>query len=495
MNKSRQNSATKNGILRYLFMAVLIVAAFYVAQWRLHLRGDQIRLVMLAGLAGYMIVGGTLLLRKKFDSAEVLIVGIIALGIIMRIGYMLYTNVQLRSHDISDFQASGHLDYVYQIFSTGKLPTTNEVQFYHPPLQHILQAIVVKIYSLFRPTDNLYALFESAKIVPCFATCSLLFVFRDICRALKMRSRTTVLAMAIVAFQPTFYLLSSSINNDALMLLFYGLAILYTIRWYHAPSMKNILLLAAALGLGMMTKISAATIAFLIAPVFLIVYVQQIKQKQGKRLIGQFAAFLGVSVPLGFWYPVRNWIKFDQPLNYVLTINLPQLYCGDHSISERFFSLPIREILNPLYCQPFGDFRIWLYTIKCSVFGEYSFDQNQTLSKVLLMVNLVLMALSLAAMLYILLCGSETHPLVRLELVWLWLIQICFFILFNVRFPYGCTMDFRYIVPTVFVGAIALSLALDRIKRKHTKIGNFVFAVVAVVVALYSIASMLFYTI
>ena len=111
------------------------------------------------------------------------------------------------------------------------------------------------------------------------------------------------------------------------------------------------------------------------------------------------------------------------------------------------------------------------------------------------MVNLVLMALSLAAMLYILLRGSETHPLVRLGLVWLWLIQICFFVLFNVRFPYGCTMDFRYIVPTVFVGAIALSLALDRIKRKQTRIGNLVFVLGAGCVVIYGIASMLFYTI
>ena len=495
MNKSRQTSANYGGILRYVFTAVLIVAAFSIVQWHLHLGGDQIRLVMLAGLAGYMIFGGILLLQKKFDSAEVLIVGIIALGLILRIGYMLYTNVQLRSHDISDFHASGHLDYVYQIFSTGKLPTTNEVQFYHPPLQHILQAIVVKIYSLLRPNENLYALFESAKIVPCFATCSLLFVFRDICRELKIGARATVLAMAIVAFQPTFYLLSNSINNDALMLLFYGLAILYTIRWYHAPTMKNILLLASSLGLGMMTKISASTVAFLISPVFLIVLLQQIKQKRVKPLIGQFAAFLGVSVPLGFWYPIRNWIKFDQPLNYVLTINLPQLYCGDHSIAERFFSLPIREILNPLYCQPFGDFRLWLYTIKCSVFGEYSFDQSQMLAKMLLLTNLILMILALVAMFYVLLREKKTHPLVRLGLAWLWLIQVGFFVLFNVRFPYGCTMDFRYMVPTVFVGAISLSFVLERIKQKQSRMGNLLFAVGAAVVALYSIASMLFYTI
>ncbi|MPN05804.1 hypothetical protein SDC9_153057 [bioreactor metagenome] len=104
------------------------------------------------------------------------------------------------------------------------------------------------------------------------------------------------------------------------------------------------------------------------------------------------------------------------------------------------------------------------------------------------------MTLSLAAMIYLLFRGNDVHPLVRLGLVWLWLIQICFFVLFNIRFPYGCTMDFRYIVPTVIVGAIALSLALERIKRKHTTTGNLVFAVGVAAVTAYSVVSMLFYT-
>ncbi|MEA4870354.1 MAG: glycosyltransferase family 39 protein [Christensenella sp.] len=494
MSKSRQNSALLFGALPYLLTAALVIAAYTVIQWQLHLNEKSIRLLMLAGILAYTAVGTFLLLKKRKNWPEVLIAGIIALGMFLRIGYMLYTNVQLRAHDISDFHASGHLDYVYQIFSTGTLPATNEVQFYHPPLQHILQAIVVKIYALIRPDTDLYALFESAKIVPCTATCSLLFVFRSICRELKLGPRASVIAMAIFAFQPTFYLLSSSINNDALMLLFYGTAILYTICWYHKPNMKNILLLALSVGCGMMTKISAATVAFLIAPVFLVVLIQHGKRGKAAPLVGQFGAFLGVSVPLGFWYPVRNWIKFGQPLNYVLTINLPQLYCGDRSIAERFFSIPVREIWNPLFCEPFGDYRLWLYTIKCSVFGEYSYDQSHILGKALVLTNLLLMTLSLAAMIYLLFRGNDVHPLVRLGLVWLWLIQICFFVLFNIRFPYGCTMDFRYIVPTVIVGAIALSLALERIKRKHTTTGNLVFAVGVAAVTAYSVVSMLFYT-
>lgn len=495
MNKSLGNSETFKGMRPYGITAVLVVAAYSLASWQFQPDERVLRLAMLLGVVVAGMIGLFVLLRTKRGKTETLITVILFAGIVMRIGYMLYTNILLRGHDISGFNEHGHLDYVYQIFTTGALPTTNESQFYHPPLQHILQAIVVKIYSLIRPDRDLYSLFQAAKIVPCFAMCSLLFVCRSICRELRLNSRATALALAIIAFQPTFYLLSSSINNDALMLLFYMIAVLYTIRWYHQQSMKNILLLALAIGCGMMTKISAATVAFFTAPVFLLVLIRRIKEKRALPLVGQFAAFLGVSAPLGLWYPIRNLVKFDQPLNYVLDVNLPQLYCGDQTIFNRFLSIPIDEILNPLYCQPFGDFNLWLYNIKCSVFGEYSFDQHQPLAKLLILANLILIVLSLAAMVYVLLRGKEVHPLARFGLFWIWLLQMGFFLLFNLQYPYGCTMDFRYIVPTAIIGAIYLAIALDRIKRKKKLFSNVIWIGGVAAVVAFGIASVLFYTV
>jgi 4-amino-4-deoxy-L-arabinose transferase-like glycosyltransferase len=413
----------------------------------------------------------------------------------MRIGYMLYTNILLRGHDISNFDQKGHLDYIYQIFSTGRLPVSNESQFYHPPLQHILEAIVVKVYSWIRPGSEQIALFESAKIVPCFATCASLFVCQSICRALKLPRRAIALALAVVAFQPTFYLFSSSINNDALMIFFYLLAVLYTIRWYYEPSMKHILLLALTIGCGMMTKISVATVAFFTGLVFLAVLIRKWKERNVKPLLGQFAAFLGISMPLGLWYPVRNWVKFGQPLNYVLDINIPQLYCGDKSIWERFFTLPMNQLFDPLYCEPFGDYRLWLYTVKCSVFGEYSFDQHQWLAKLLIATNIILILLSLVAMLVIVFSGKKQSPMIRFGFLILWLIQIGFFILFNVQYPYGCTMDFRYIVPTAVIGAIYLGLLLERWKQNGNVYTKILSIVCSVFVALFCVVSVLFYTI
>ena len=476
-------------------LALLVVAAYTIFEWQMHLDEASVKLLMGICLALCLVFFGVLLLTKKQDKIESLIAFLLLCGVVMRIGYMLYTNILLRGHDISNFDQKGHLDYVYLLFSTGRLPATNESQFYHPPLQHILEAIVVKIYSFIRPGDEPIALFEAAKIVPCFASCATLFVCQSICRVLKLPRRAIALALAVVAFQPTFYLFSSSINNDALMLFFYLLAVLYTIRWYYEPSMKQILLLALAIGCGMMTKISAATVAFFTGLVFLTVLIRKWKEHTVKPLAGQFAAFLGISLPLGLWYPVRNWVKFGQPLNYVLDINIPQLYCGDKSIWERFFTLPIGQLFDPLYCKPFGDYRLWLYTIKCSVFGEYSFDQHEWLAKLLIAANIILILLSLMAMLVILFSGKKQSPMIRFGLFILWLIQIGFFILFNVRYPYGCTMDFRYIVPTMVIGVIYLGLLLDRWKQKGNASTKILSIVCTVFVALFCVASILFYTI
>jgi 4-amino-4-deoxy-L-arabinose transferase-like glycosyltransferase len=454
-----------------------------------------VRALMLAGLA---LCGAWLLWRSLYkkctSKTEALIVILIAAGIVMRIGYMLYTSFATRGHDIGAYDGEGHYAYMYQLFSTGTLPQTNHYQFYHPPFEHIVQALVVKVFSWFRPGAELTSLFEAAKLVPCFASCAVLWVTRSLCRAMDLKPRATALAVAVVAFQPTFYIFSSSVNNDPLMVLFFMIAVLYTIRWYYAPTIKNILLIALAIGLGMMTKLSAASVAFFTAPVFLAVFVKAVKERKAGRIIGQFAAFLGVCAPLGLWYPLRNYLKFNQGFGQVYTISqTSKLYCGNKSFVSRFLSFPLDQVTTPLYCQPYGDYNIWIYTLKCSIFGEFSFKWPGALAALLIVANLIVILVSLAAMIYVMVRGKEVNPFARYGLFWLWIVQMASFIVFNMRFPFGCTMDFRYIVPTMIVGAIYIGIALDRIKAKNKVIANGLFYIGVATVALFGLASVLFY--
>ena len=488
-------SAPWTGLRPYLITAAAIIVSYVLFTLLLGLSEGVVRALMLAGV---LVCGALAFLRfrpkKNLSKMETLIALIIAAGIVMRIGYMLYTSFRMRGHDIGAFDGTGHFAYMYNIFSTGTLPQSNEYQFYHPPFAHIVQALVVKVFSWFQPGADVNVLFEAAKIVPCFASCAALFVVRSICRETKLSGRATALALAVVAFQPTFFIFSASVNNDPMMLLFFMIAVLYTIRWYYAPTMKNILLIALAIGLGMMTKLSAGAVALFTGPVFLAVLIKAWKARQAGPIIGQFAAFAGVCAPLGLWYPIRNLIKFDQAFGHVFTLSTTSdLYSGDYSFAQRFLSFPTDQILSPLYCQPYGDYNLWIYTLKCSLFGEFSFSQTEWIGKLLIVTNLALILVSLAAMVYVMARCREVNNFMRFGLFWLWLVQMGSFIVFNVGFPFGCTMDFRYIVPTVITGAIYTGIALDHLKNKGKALPNVLFYVGVTAIAAFGLASVLFY--
>ncbi len=495
MSKNPRNSRFLGSIWSYVAVGILVIAAYAITSALPLVQEGCVRAIMFAGVGACAVLAIAVYIAKKANRTESIILLILLAGVIMRIGYMVYTPLGLRGHDVVGIGDSGNLDYIYQIFSTGKLPQTNEYQFYHPPVNYILEAIVVKGFALLRPEQDLGVLLEASKIVPCFASCSLLIVCYSLLRELRLSLRASAIALAVLAFQPTFYIFSASINNDSLMLLFYMIAALYTVRWYNKPSMKNILIIAVAIGLAMTTKLSGMTIAAFTAPVFLILLVRRIKEKHAIQLIRQYTAFAVVSFPLGLWYMIRNKIMFHQRYRYVYSLHFgSDLYCGDQSFLQRFLSFPLDQIFNSVYCQPYTDYNVWLYVLKCSVFGEYTFDSPDNLAKLLIAANLILILLSLAAMVYVVIRGKELHPLARFGLIWIWLIQIGSFVMFNIEYPFGCTMDFRYIVPAVIVGAAYLGVALDRLKMKKRIATSILYFAGIAAIVLFSAASVLFYT-
>lgn len=72
----------------------------------------------------------------------------------------------------------------------------------------------------------------------------------------------------------------------------------------------------------------------------------------------------------------------------------------------------------------------------------------------LILINLLLILLSLAAMAFVLI-RHRTAQWTALSCFWLVLIGA--YIDFNINYPFGCTMDFRYVVPTALIGAVFLA--------------------------------------
>jgi len=494
MSRKPRTKAVGLGFWPYLAVAFLVVAAYAVGGAWLAASERVVHAVMLGCVGVCAALALIVLLQKRLPKWESWIMLILIAGVVLRTGYMVYTPLGLRGHDIAGFNESGHLDYIYQIVTTGRLPQAYDYQFYHPPLNAILEALVVKAFTFFHHNPNLELVYEAAKIVPCFASCAVLLVCYSLFREFNMSSRATAISLGVLAFQPTFFILSASINNDSLMLLFYLVAVLYTVRWYNDPTLKNILVIALAIGLGMSTKLSAVTVAAFTAPVFLLMLIRRMREKNSLPMIGHFAAFGAVSLPLGLWYTIRNRMLFRISYRYIYTLSRwNDLYCGDQPLTKRFLSFPFQQMLQPLYCQPYTDYNIWVYIAKCAAFGEFEFERSAKLALPLSLSNLLLIVLAVLAAIYVILRCKETHILARFGLLWLWLIQMGSYLMFNLQYAFGCTMDLRYIVPTIIVGAAYFGIALDHLKERNKPLGNILFYLGMTVLVLVAAASTLFY--
>lgn len=492
-------SAGKYGIA-YLLLIVVYLFAEKI-QWLDNVNRVQLLMQMcIVAVVGYYImkliqpdktVDGSNKTEQNYEKIGSLI---LILGIVMRVGYMLYTPWYERVHDIGnmDLADSGHASYILHLFE-GKLPDSNSYQFYHPPLFHILSAVTMHIAGFLTGKSNGAELFEVSKVVSCLASCGVLFQIRKFLKELNLKEETAAIIMAIIAFLPNFYFLAGRINNDSLVIFFMIMAIRYTYKWCKEQSCVNLIVLAAAYGCGMMTKTSCGTMAVFTGLWMLVVFCKKVKEKKWKPILLQFIVFGCISFPLGLWYQIRNLIAFGQPLNYVHKIeeNSPT-YIGMHSVWERFFSFGNTHFWDDVYNNPYGDYHLPSYLIKSSVFGEFTFNIEDIVPRILLLCNLLLVILSLAAMVYILVKGTYSKN-VRFGLFFIWCIQMYSYLFFNVKFPHGCTMDFRYIVPTAVIGAMYIGMAGEQIKEKNDAVEKVLSGMVTVLVLAFSAASIVMF--
>ena len=410
---------------------------------------------------------GSFLLTQKKNKEEILLQTVVLIGLTMRIGYMLYTPCTIRQHDLGllSIQGGGHAGYILHLLE-GRLPSSNHIQYYHPPLFHALAAGMIKITRPFLISNNIEQLIETAKIVSCYASCLILLMTKEICKALNLKERATLIVVAQIAFLPNFYLLAGRINNDALAIFFVILIILYTIKWYEAPKLFYMIALALGFGLGMMTKLSVGMLALFTGSIMLLKLIESIKQGRGIGILKEYVFFGVIAIPLALWYPIRNYICFKQPLMYVYELTgKGEDYCGNLSFFQRFIEFDLTRLLSPIYNNPHQDKAAPMYLLKGALFGEFSM-RGQIVAQLLIITHAILCIATLVAIGYFVI-NYRGKLVWRIGLPSVWTLFYIAYIGFNIRYPYTCTMDYRYIVPTAILGAIFVGITSELIEEKE----------------------------
>jgi hypothetical protein len=119
-------------------------------------------------------------------------------------------------------------------------------------------------------------------------------------------------AAALVAFNPQFLFINSSVNNDPAVTALCTVALLLTVRLLvRGSSLARLAGLGVVLGLAAISKLNALPMFGLVA---LALLVQGWRERGWRRLMVKFAVVFGVAALVGGWWFARNLALYGDPL-------------------------------------------------------------------------------------------------------------------------------------------------------------------------------------
>ena len=426
--------------------------------------------ILLLGFAGLAFF----LIKTSEDAAEEKILTVITIvAIALRTFYVLYTGAEQRQHDVGEFDTylenNYHAEYIEYLLENHRLfPEDVSVhwQFYHPPLHHFICAVFFGIYRTIMPSmaHNWDAL-QALSLLWSLITLETLRRFNGV---YGLSGKSRIISYAVVAIHPQLIVFSGALNNDPLALMFSVLALFLAWKWYLKRNSIIFFATSICIGLGMMAKLSAGLVAVPIA--FLMIRVL-ISSKDKIRYILKCVAFVAVCAPLGLWYQIRNLILWKMPITYVAvpdTVYNPGLLVGDVPFWKRFLD--------------FGsnDYNIIYETMEQAVFDGDYYRDNMFLAMTGYFLLASFMLVCFMALLGLIISwvrkGNTTF---NAYLTILAATEIISYVVFCFRYPFTCTMSFRYIVPLLIVMSYHLGIANDRgphLVKLFTNVACYVFA-------------------
>ena len=454
------------------------------------------------------IIGYKLYKEAPIDEKTVIFC-LFVVGFFFRLVYIQSTGHLIRQHDVGG--KNGHLEYILKFYTHQKLPQSVEWQYYQPPVWHYICSVFLHIQTTMGIA--LDAAKENLQLISFFCSNMIMLVSYSIFKKFSLKGIAMIIPFAIVVFHPTFIILAGSINNDVLSLLLALISVNLAIKWYRDPRLVTILKLALSIGFSMGVKLSGGLISVGVAVLFAIrLFGKRYKNKLG--LIGQFASFGVICVPIALWWQIRNYIKFDVPFTYVPKLSeTHSQYIGFRSFFERMFDFsavfdigvyPARMIQSKVGIYDYYEYNIPLGALKSSVFGEYYLGQGNKagliFANLLFWSAVVIAVVAIVSAVYSLVKAfknrencSEFH---RSELIFslICVATVIFsYIKFCFEFAHFCTMDFRYIAITVVFGALYIGLLLKHREENNKMFDKILRNSLCVLVGIFAVSSLAIY--
>ena len=461
-------------------------------------------------LAIVIITGGILKIYKKL-SVETLLFLIFLVGVLMQLNYMLITPVNYRQHDVFSHNNAGHQGYAFSLLS-GNLPTQVDksghldYQFYHPPFNALMQALCMRFcmpfmklyntlnHSTYYKVDDWNSLYQTTEIFSTFYMNIATYFAIKVAYKMKVENKYKAIGALFIALFPALMILAGQENNDPLCIMNCFIVIYFTVCWWENHSYFNAAMIGLFAGLAMFAKLSGALIILPAIVAFAVVLIQSIINKESiKHTLIQGIMIGLIMAPLGLWFHIYAKIRFNQPFGFVFANLNHNLYVGDYSFYARFINIfDLKDMFASIWGNTFENYNLPNFLIKSALFGEYSFMFSDPLAIISLVLNYVFTYLSLILMILYFVYSKKEHLETKIIGGVIVITQLLAQLYFNIKMPYGCTMDFRYIVPIILGFMILNTLAFDKFNKEKGLIKYYSTTVMVIGVCL-SLSIGLFY--
>lgn len=447
---------------------------------------DNVRITMGVIVVVFLCVGLPILItKKKYFSAELKGWGTqnriwtaMLAGYILRQFQVFITTVMQQQNDIGTFSEGslGHLGYIYKIYKHTALPTGNpmeQYQYYQPPLSHIVMGFWAKFNAFFGMAEETIA--ENLQVLALFFSTMIIVVTYKIMKEITKSREGILTGILLISFFPYLLEYAGAVNNDTLSTLLCLVAVLYMIRWYKNPRWSAIILCAISLGCAMMAKASVVMVAPAMACVFIY---KMIKNKTNLLYyIKQYLVFGIVSIPLGVWFPVKNLILYQVPLNYVPVIGLEQgqFMGGLYTLWERLFQVTWAQ-LKPLYLPQMRGAEDFTYNIgvlftKYCAFGETTYFPTTQWSKfigTLMYVWILLLVVFAIALIVVWIRKTSIGNVIKFFILGSAGMILISYVKFCFDYPSVCTASVRYVLVSVVLVFCMMAAGIGQLKKDST---------------------------
>ena len=186
-----------------------------------------------------------------------------------------------------------------------------------------------------------------------------------------------------------------------------------------------------------------------------------------------------VCIPLGMFWPIRNYIKFKVPLAYVPGLSEHSGQYIDVSPLKRLTDWSVYQFASPFTQwewngDPYNEFNPIIALLKNAMFDEGTFFGRsimlQSVCSLLFVAGAVCAALSVYAIYPMWKKkGEELSLELKLLLTLTFVVIFGNYISFCLGYPQVCTQNMRYCVPLIFVGAATLGLMINRFENSKNK--------------------------